>query len=509
MSCQMAMVSSSASSSSVLSSPSLPPPSLSSAALSLSTSDSLLLIDALLHFLSQSSAPFSSIALADVDWSSIASLLSSKQFPLSSPLDPSSLSSQLQFLLSSSSPVISPSSPISVSSLVSLSTALRQRRLVQLKEEMASAVVRQRYLESQELQQLQSMSSLSQSSLFSSPVKAEPMTSAPTSSLSSLTSPLLMSPLQRSVQQKSSLPSTPLPSTAASIASLPTLDPSPPPAEGFAGEGDEVQQSPQPPQQLPLPGGRWKRGGAGEDAMKALAATPPPPLRRTITDMELEPTSSAVEDIAAPLPYTTNTALEEDNRLPASSFFAASSSPSSSSPPVPSSLPPLDTSTSSSFTAPSQMPSTAPSTTSSSPSSSSSPSVLGSRALSPHSMAEVLLEILSVLQAHPDAEPFLLPVSKEEVPGYYDTIKHPMDFSTIQKDIVDGKCNSPQDFHRQLLLVFSNAYTYNDRKTTFYKMAKSHQPAHADTHTPTQRPPSALLPLTFSLRFSLCPALLL
>ena len=96
----------------------------------------------------------------------------------------------------------------------------------------------------------------------------------------------------------------------------------------------------------------------------------------------------------------------------------------SSSSPAPS-LAPLDTSAAPS----SSVDSSAPSTASSSPASSPSTSL---RSSSPTTLSGRLLEILTFLQQHPDAEPFLVPVSPEEAPGYYDTIKQPMDFSSIQ-----------------------------------------------------------------------------
>ena len=46
-------------------------------------------------------------------------------------------------------------------------------------------------------------------------------------------------------------------------------------------------------------------------------------------------------------------------------------------------------------------------------------------------------------------------------------------FRPFRRQVEAGKLQSAMDFHRLLLLVFSNAYAYNDRKTTFYKMAKN------------------------------------
>ena len=398
---------------------------------SFSTAEELLITESILHLLQQQQqqqqqAAAASLSLTDIDWQSVSSLLQSKQLTSPALSNPAALAMQVQSLLASFSPSSSSAAPVSVASLLALSSALKQRRLQQLKEELSASSTRQQQLE----EALHAVAPASGS------LKLEASNLPPPSSLSALSSPLMMSPLQRSVQQRSTLPSTPLPSTAASMASIPAEGAStspPPPAESSAAAHSEL-----------LPGGRWKR----DEAAAVLAATPPPPLRRTITDMELEP-SSAADDVGAALPRT---AEEAEEVIPASPRPTASPTP-------------LDTGAASSSAT-----STAASTTSSSPSGTSAGH---GRSPSPSSVRRTLLEILALLQQHPDAEPFLVPVSAEEAPGYYDTIKEPMDFSTIQAAVQSGALSAPVEFHRRLLLVFSNAYAYNDRKTTFYKMAKN------------------------------------
>jgi hypothetical protein len=84
-----------------------------------------------------------------------------------------------------------------------------------------------------------------------------------------------------------------------------------------------------------------------------------------------------------------------------------------------------------------------------------------------------LLSVLRSLQHHPEAEPFLEPVRDEDAPNYSVVIKSPMDFSTIESLIANGTVVTASDLHRHFLLVFSNCYTYNDRKTTYYKQARN------------------------------------
>lgn len=47
--------------------------------------------------------------------------------------------------------------------------------------------------------------------------------------------------------------------------------------------------------------------------------------------------------------------------------------------------------------------------------------------------------ILSELETHEDAWPFLLPVNLKLVPGYRKVIKKPMDFSTIREKLSNGQ----------------------------------------------------------------------
>lgn len=63
------------------------------------------------------------------------------------------------------------------------------------------------------------------------------------------------------------------------------------------------------------------------------------------------------------------------------------------------------------------------------------------------------------------ALPFLEPVSKSQVPGYYDVIKHPMDVSKIKSKLADkpskSKYESVHAFKKDLELMLSNALTFN------------------------------------------------
>lgn len=47
--------------------------------------------------------------------------------------------------------------------------------------------------------------------------------------------------------------------------------------------------------------------------------------------------------------------------------------------------------------------------------------------------------ILTEMETHEDAWPFLLPVNLKLVPGYKKVIKKPMDFSTIREKLSSGQ----------------------------------------------------------------------
>ncbi len=51
----------------------------------------------------------------------------------------------------------------------------------------------------------------------------------------------------------------------------------------------------------------------------------------------------------------------------------------------------------------------------------------------------ICYELLKELEEHDDAWPFLQPVDKKKVPGYYKVIKKPMDYSTVKTKLLDGR----------------------------------------------------------------------
>ncbi|XP_069589106.1 bromodomain adjacent to zinc finger domain protein 2B isoform X3 [Ranitomeya imitator] len=70
--------------------------------------------------------------------------------------------------------------------------------------------------------------------------------------------------------------------------------------------------------------------------------------------------------------------------------------------------------------------------------------------------------ILSEMESHADAWPFLLPVNLKLVPGYKKVIKKPMDFATIREKLSNGQYPNFEAFALDVRLVFNNCETFNE-----------------------------------------------
>ncbi|XP_023569562.1 bromodomain adjacent to zinc finger domain protein 2B [Octodon degus] len=70
--------------------------------------------------------------------------------------------------------------------------------------------------------------------------------------------------------------------------------------------------------------------------------------------------------------------------------------------------------------------------------------------------------ILTEMETHEDAWPFLLPVNLKLVPGYKKVIKKPMDFSTIREKLSNGQYPNLETFAIDVRLVFDNCETFNE-----------------------------------------------
>ncbi|KAI9059886.1 hypothetical protein FKP32DRAFT_1613921 [Trametes sanguinea] len=77
------------------------------------------------------------------------------------------------------------------------------------------------------------------------------------------------------------------------------------------------------------------------------------------------------------------------------------------------------------------------------------------------SLEGLLVDLRMVTMDNRDAEAFLKPVSKTEVPDYYDIIQNPMDLQTMLKKVKQRQYKSKKEFKDDLDLIWSNCFTYN------------------------------------------------
>ncbi|KAI0194978.1 histone acetyltransferase SAGA/ADA, catalytic subunit PCAF/GCN5 [Astrocystis sublimbata] len=82
-----------------------------------------------------------------------------------------------------------------------------------------------------------------------------------------------------------------------------------------------------------------------------------------------------------------------------------------------------------------------------------------------------LRRFLYQIQFHNSSWPFVKPVNKDEVPGYYDFIESPMDLSTVEDKLEHERYDTPKKLVDDLKLMFSNCQRYNDAASVYAKAA--------------------------------------
>jgi len=86
-------------------------------------------------------------------------------------------------------------------------------------------------------------------------------------------------------------------------------------------------------------------------------------------------------------------------------------------------------------------------------------------------LRKVLKECVERLEKKDRKKIFLHPVSAEEVPVYYQIITNPMDFSTMRKNIANGKYKTWGDFESDFELIINNCTTFNPEGTIWHRAA--------------------------------------
>ncbi|KAG0701178.1 hypothetical protein DFH29DRAFT_990202 [Suillus ampliporus] len=77
------------------------------------------------------------------------------------------------------------------------------------------------------------------------------------------------------------------------------------------------------------------------------------------------------------------------------------------------------------------------------------------------SLEGLLHDLRTVTMDNHDAEAFLKPVAKSDVPDYLDVIANPMDLQTMLKKVKSKQYKSKREFSDDLDLIWSNCFTYN------------------------------------------------
>ncbi|SPO25215.1 uncharacterized protein UTRI_02674_B [Ustilago trichophora] len=85
---------------------------------------------------------------------------------------------------------------------------------------------------------------------------------------------------------------------------------------------------------------------------------------------------------------------------------------------------------------------------------------------------EALPKLIENLQRRDSYKFFCEPVNPDDVPGYTDVIKSPMDFGTMQRKVDDRLYSHMEEFKADFQLVISNAQTFNPEGTLYYNEAK-------------------------------------
>ncbi|KAJ3778677.1 hypothetical protein FB446DRAFT_712707 [Lentinula raphanica] len=87
-------------------------------------------------------------------------------------------------------------------------------------------------------------------------------------------------------------------------------------------------------------------------------------------------------------------------------------------------------------------------------------------------LKEVLAKLIVNIKKKDSYGFFLTPVDLEQVPGYTDVVKEPMDFGTVSNKVARRKYRSLDDFANDIRLVTSNAKLFNPPGTIYYTEAE-------------------------------------
>ncbi|EGV63161.1 Bromodomain-containing protein [Yamadazyma tenuis ATCC 10573] len=88
----------------------------------------------------------------------------------------------------------------------------------------------------------------------------------------------------------------------------------------------------------------------------------------------------------------------------------------------------------------------------------------------------IAINLINNIQSHRFSSLFLQPVSKREVPDYYEIIHEPKDLKSIMKAVKgksDESYNSLQQLERDVMLMFANCIMFNHSDKDLVNLART------------------------------------
>ncbi|XP_033112096.1 histone acetyltransferase p300-like [Anneissia japonica] len=107
----------------------------------------------------------------------------------------------------------------------------------------------------------------------------------------------------------------------------------------------------------------------------------------------------------------------------------------------------------------------------------------------PEDLRQALMPTLEKLRQVPESQPFRQPVDPKslQIPDYFDTVKRPMDLSTIKKKFDTEQYTDPWQYVNDVWLMFENAWLYNRKNTRVYKYCTKLQELFEMVITPVMK----------------------
>lgn len=95
-------------------------------------------------------------------------------------------------------------------------------------------------------------------------------------------------------------------------------------------------------------------------------------------------------------------------------------------------------------------------------------------------LEDLLHDLRAVTMDNHDADAFIKPVSRSDVPDYYDVVLNPMDFQSMLKKVKQRQYKSKKEFKDDLDLIWSNCFLYNATENHHLRLCATRLKAKAE-----------------------------